>query len=127
MVQPIPTPHWLKTVAWFVYSSGSSRIWVGLTVAVCPLCWYCDARRPGVSLLSAQIQWLLALCLATEDPGFSRSSVQWWQMLGHAQGLLNLICLENPHGQRSLEGCGPWGRKESDTIEQLSRSRMVLS
>ena len=23
-------------------------------------------------------------------------------------------CLENPHGQRSLEICSPWGRKESD-------------
>ena len=25
--------------------------------------------------------------------------------------------LENPHGQRSLEGCSPWGCKESDTTE----------
>ena len=24
------------------------------------------------------------------------------------------------HGQRSLVGCSPWGRKESDTIEQLN-------
>ena len=24
-------------------------------------------------------------------------------------------CLENPQGQRSLEGYSPWGRKESDT------------
>ena len=23
------------------------------------------------------------------------------------------------HGQRSLEGCSPWGRKESNMIEQL--------
>ena len=23
------------------------------------------------------------------------------------------------HGQRSLEGCNPWGRKESNMIEQL--------
>ena len=29
-------------------------------------------------------------------------------------------CLENPHGQRSLAGCSPWGRKESDMTEQLS-------
>ena len=29
-------------------------------------------------------------------------------------------CLENPHGQRSLVGCSPWGRKESDTTERLS-------
>ena len=25
--------------------------------------------------------------------------------------------LENPHGQRSLAGYSPWGRKESDTTE----------
>ena len=29
-------------------------------------------------------------------------------------------CLENPHGQRSLEGYCPCGRKESDTTEWLS-------
>ena len=26
-------------------------------------------------------------------------------------------CLENPHGQRSLEGYSPWGRKDSDRTE----------
>ena len=30
------------------------------------------------------------------------------------------IYLENPHGQRSLEGYSPWGCKESDTTEWLS-------
>jgi len=33
---------------------------------------------------------------------------------------LQYSCLENPHGQRSLAGYSPWGRKESDTTEQLS-------
>ena len=28
--------------------------------------------------------------------------------------------LENPHGQRSLEGCSPWGCEELDITEQLS-------
>ena len=28
--------------------------------------------------------------------------------------------LENPHGQRSPAGYSPWGRKESDTTEQLT-------
>ena len=28
--------------------------------------------------------------------------------------------LENPHGQRNLEGCSQWGRKESDMTEKLS-------
>ena len=35
-------------------------------------------------------------------------------------------CLENPHGQRSLQGCSPWGHKESDTTEQLSTARHPL-
>ena len=29
------------------------------------------------------------------------------------------------HGQRSLAGYSPWGRKESDTTEQLNNSNMV--
>ena len=40
---------------------------------------------------------------------------------GHGNPL-QCSCLENPHGQRSLEGCSPWGRKESDTTEQLSNN-----
>ena len=27
------------------------------------------------------------------------------------------FCLENPHGQRSLEGYSPWGLKELDMTE----------
>ena len=30
---------------------------------------------------------------------------------------LQYSCLENPHGQRSLVGCSPWGRRESVMIE----------
>ena len=33
---------------------------------------------------------------------------------------LQYSCLENPHGQRSLVGYSPWGRKELDTAEQLN-------
>ena len=29
-------------------------------------------------------------------------------------------CLENPHGQRTLVGYSPWGRKEWDTTERLN-------
>ena len=32
---------------------------------------------------------------------------------------LQYSCLENPHGQRSLVGYGPWGCQESDTMERL--------
>ena len=34
-------------------------------------------------------------------------------------------CLENPHGQRSLVCYSPWGRKESDTTEQLRHTRFL--
>ena len=42
-----------------------------------------------------------------------------WEDQGHGNSL-QYSCPENPHGQRSLAGCGPWGRRESDTTEQLS-------
>ena len=32
---------------------------------------------------------------------------------------LQYSCLEKSHGQRSLVGYSPWGRKELDTTEQL--------
>ena len=38
---------------------------------------------------------------------------------GHGNPL-RYSCLENPHGQRSLEDYSPWGRKESDMTEHLS-------
>ena len=42
---------------------------------------------------------------------------------GEHGNLLQYSCLGNPHGQRSLAGCSPWGRKESDMTEQLSTER----
>ena len=38
---------------------------------------------------------------------------------GHGNPL-QYSCLENPHGQRSLAGYSPWGRKELDMTERLS-------
>ena len=38
---------------------------------------------------------------------------------GHGHPL-QYSCLENPHGQRSLAGYSPRGRKELDMTEQLS-------
>ena len=39
---------------------------------------------------------------------------------GHGNPL-QYSCLDNPHGQRSLVGCSPWGHsQESDMTEQLS-------
>ena len=46
-------------------------------------------------------------------PGSGRSS-------GEGNGNpLQYPCLERVHGQRSLVGYSPWGRKESDTTERL--------
>ena len=39
---------------------------------------------------------------------------------GHGNPLQH-SCLESLHGQRSLAGYSPWGCKESDTTEQLSK------
>jgi len=40
---------------------------------------------------------------------------------GHGDPLQN-SCLENPHGQRSLANCNPWGHRESDTTEATKYS-----
>ena len=45
----------------------------------------------------------------------------WGRSPGGGNGnLLQYSCLESPHGQKNLVGYSPWGRKESDTTEQLS-------
>ena len=33
-----------------------------------------------------------------------------------------VLLREEPHGQRSLEGYSPWGRKESNTTERLTHT-----
>ena len=43
---------------------------------------------------------------------------------GHGNPL-QYSCLKNPQGQRSLTGCSPWGRKESDTTEYAQHSTYV--
>ena len=35
-------------------------------------------------------------------------------------GKLSILCLENPHGQRSLACYSSWGHKELDKTERLS-------
>ena len=44
-------------------------------------------------------------------PGLGRSPGE-----GHGNPL-QYSCLENPHGQKSLEGYSPWCHKELDTTE----------
>ena len=53
-------------------------------------------------------------------PGLERSP-------GREHGYpLQYSCLENPHGQRGLVGYSPWGRKESDTTEQLTHTHTQI-
>jgi len=42
---------------------------------------------------------------------------------GHGNSI-QYSCLENPHGQRSLVGCSPWGLKELDMTEKLSTANL---
>ena len=44
---------------------------------------------------------------------------------GHGN-LLQYSCLENPHGQRSLAGCSPWGLKELDMTERLGTHSILF-
>ena len=50
-------------------------------------------------------------------PGLGRSPG------GEHDNPIQYSCLKNPHRQRSLVGYSPWGRKESDTTEQLSTAQ----
>ena len=43
---------------------------------------------------------------------------------GHGNPL-QYSCLENPHGQRSLGGCIPWGCKVLGVTERLSTHRNI--
>ena len=38
---------------------------------------------------------------------------------------LKYPCMENFHGQRSLVGYSPWGRKESATTERLTLTYLI--
>ena len=53
----------------------------------------------------------------------------WVQSLGWEDALeegmeTRCSCLENPHGQRSLEGYSPWGHKELYPTQQLSTQQV---
>ena len=83
------------------------------------------------SILARRIPW-------TEEPGRLYShgitkSQTWWSNL-HTQSIIILFYTQRwrrqwhptpvllpgkSHGQRSLVGCNPWGRKELDTTERL--------
>ena len=62
--------------------------------------------------------WILFLS------NFTNEWRHYWHLLiigfGEGNGTpLQYFCLENPMDWRSLVGCSPWGRAESDTTERL--------
>ena len=53
-------------------------------------------------------------------------SLGWEDLLEEGMATHSSILPGESHGQRSLVGYSPWGQKESDMTEQLSRAHMKL-
>ena len=64
--------------------------------------------------------WLINhcfICIISAPPPISQWEKHWtWRRRWHPTPVL---LPGKSHGQRSLVGCSPWGRKESDTTERL--------
>ena len=77
------------------------------------------------SLCTSRITRAFQATLAVKKSPVSTGDVRdvgsipgWGRSPGGGHGNpLQYSCLENPHGQRSLAGCSPWGRKELDMTE----------
>ena len=98
---------------------------------------YLQYRRPRFNSWVGNIPWKRDRILTPVFLGFPDDS-DWKESacnvgdLGSITGLRRApgkgngnpiwySCLENPHGQRNLEGYFPWGCKESDMTEWLSQ------
>ena len=65
---------------------------------------------------------------AGKESACNAGDLSWIPGLGRSPGgqhgnPLQYSCVENPHGQMSLVGYSPLGRKESDMTERLSRAQ----
>ena len=90
-----------------------SRIFTVRTDAETPICWPPDAKS-----------WLIWKAPdAGKEWGQEKKGMRWLPGGGHDNPLQHSF-LENPHGQRSLVGCSPQGRKESDKTKWLSTVHM---
>ena len=83
----------------------------------------------NLSVLDKAIQrmWAFWVALVVKNPRQCRRYETGVRSLGREDSPgegsgypFQYSCLENPHGQRSLAGYSPWGRKESDTTERLN-------
>ena len=101
-----------------------------------------DGRRLNLHLpisMSRPFSFCLYLAFLLDFPGGSDSKESvcnagdpsWIPGPGRSPGRghgnpLQYSCQENPHGQRSLVGCSPWGHKELDVTGQLSATQHIL-
>ena len=78
-----------------------------------------DSPREGIGY---PLQYSWAFLVAQMVKNLPAMWETWVQSLGWEDSLEEGMysCLENPHGQRRLVGCSPWGLKESDITERLS-------
>ena len=51
--------------------------------------------------------------------------MQWLDGITNSNGREFEQTLGDGEGQGSLAGCSPWGRKESDTTEQLNNDKLI--
>ena len=78
-----------------------------------------------------QHSWASLVAQTVKESTCNAEDLAWIPGLGRSPGgehgnSLQYSCLENLHGQRSLAGYGPWGRKELDMTEQLSIAQYIL-
>jgi len=130
--------HWKRLWCWEGLGAGGEgdhRGWDGWMASLTRWTWvwvnsgsWWRTGRPGVL-------WFMGLQRVGHD---WETKLNWTELMynstlftyimpggGHGNPL-QYFCLENPHGQRSLAGCSPWGHKESDMTEQLSTAQHNL-
>ena len=92
------------------------------------VCLFFNVRKcPNFIVLHVAVQLSLGFhhSLVGKEFACSAGDLGLIPVLGRSPGRrhgnpLQYSCLENPHGQRSLAGYNPWGRKELDTTERLN-------
>ena len=97
--------RWVMTCALLPHSIQQTSVHLSSGVSVLPYPTQSD---------QVLFNLIISACSAGDPgsiPGLGRSPGG-----GHGNSL-QYPCLENPHAQRSLEGCSPTGRKESDMTE----------
>ena len=77
------------------------------------------------------LPWWLSSKESAGNAGDTKDMVSipgWGRSPGGRHGNpLQYSCVENPHGQRNLEGCSPWGCKESDTTEHTEHTQCMCT